>query len=92
MVFGGGVYSKSRLRHAVGRLWVKSGDYYFAYNKEGLLSAKKYGYQLHPSFPSLEVYKSKTLFLAFASRLPNKERVDYADMLNKYGLTPENSD
>ncbi|WP_066638599.1 HIRAN domain-containing protein [Desulfolucanica intricata] len=84
--------SKTRLRHNIGRLWTENGKYFFQYDQQGLSSAKKYGYQLHPSFPGIEVYKSNKLFPAFALRLPNTDRPDYKNILSKYGLSNISSD
>ena len=85
--------SKTRLRHIVGKLWIKKGKYYFAYNKDGLKSSAKQGFQLHPAFPHYRVvYKSENLFPAFAMRLPNKDRPDYIQILKKYDLNPDDSD
>jgi hypothetical protein len=83
----------TRLRYVIGKLWYKKQKYHFAYQSDGLESAKKSGFSYHPAFPFTDdVYKSDILFHAFAMRLPNKERQDYNEILNKYGLDSSCSD
>ena len=39
-----------------------------------------------------KTYKNNELFINIASRLPNKGRIDYLEILNSYNLDKESSD
>ena len=62
----------------------KSG-YAFEYCNE-YKDAQKSGWNLIQAFPEVKKYESKELFPAFAGRLPDKKRVNIAEILKKYGL------
>lgn len=84
---------KTRLRHVVGKLWFKKGNYFYAYNSDNIKSAIKSGFTAHPSFPDIKtVYKSNIFFPVFKLRLPNKNRPDYLEILKKYGLNEMSTD
>lgn len=82
----------------IGNLVLKdTGVYVFTYNvtdeSKGILAALKNGYHLHPTFSQVgKEYKSVFLFSAFARRLPDRKRKDYAPILKELGITEASSD
>lgn len=54
---------------------------------------RKVGFNFFPGFNDLsKTYKNNELFINIASRLPNKGRIDYLEILNSYNLDKESSD
>lgn len=82
----------------IGDLVLKdTGVYAFTYNlsdeANGLYAALKEGCHLHPTFPEIgKEYESSFLFSAFARRLPDRKRKDYAPILAELGITQESTD
>ena len=75
----------SRRQYIVGQL-SKNGRYEFCYSNE-IEEAQKAGFELLVAFNDRnKIYYSDTLFMAFASRLPDKKRKDIQQILQKYGL------
>lgn len=72
----------------IGRIERKGPDCYtFTYEKDNPLFAVKKGFKLFPEFADTnKEYTSSKLFNTFASRLPNRNRKDIANILKKYDL------
>lgn len=67
--------------------------YEFSYVDPELGEARKVGFIFFPGFNDLsKTYKNNELFINIASRLPNKGRIDYLEILNSYNLDKESSD
>ena len=49
-------------------------------------AAEDHGWSKLEAFPEMKEYKSKVMFPAFASRLPDRKRRDMKRILRKYGL------
>lgn len=87
----------SSKKYHVGTLSKSNDAYYFEYsNKQkfrGLEEAQKNGYTyLFPFKDMTKIYKRKSLFPTFIKRLPNKNRPDYVNLLNRFGLDENASD
>lgn len=80
----------NRSRYRIGTLqWdTENNTYTFFYNHDSDLDkAAQYGFTFFPGFDNLkQTYKNDSLFLNIASRLPNPNRDDYLDFLNRYNL------
>ncbi len=76
---------RSRRNFTVGKL--SRGDTYSFEYCEEYERAKEVGWEFLKSFPEDRVYKSPSLFAAFASRLPDPKRRNIEDILQKYGLS-----
>lgn len=77
----------SRKRYVVGELTYDQKKYTFKYLKEYLEEAKENGFYNFPGFDDLEKeYECEELFQNILSRLPNKTRPDYLEILNFYDL------
>lgn len=75
----------SRRQYIVGQL-SKNGQYEFRYSNE-IDEAQKAGFELLVAFDDKnKTYYNDTLFMSFASRLPDRKRKDIQQILNKYGL------
>ena len=78
---------KTRQRYKVGMLIFENNKYIFKYINPELDDAKNVGFDYFPGFPNLNLlYESDELFPNIETRLPNKTRPDYLDILNVYGL------
>lgn len=78
----------ARRRHVVGHLYKQGNVYTFQYAKD-ISVAKSRFFTNFPAFPDLDqVYSSTGLFPAFERRLPSPKRPDYAQVLQRFGLTP----
>lgn len=78
---------KTRQRYKVGLLIFENSKYKFKYINPELDNAKDVGFDYFPGFPNLSLlYESDELFPNIETRLPNKTRPDYLDILNSYGL------
>ena len=83
----------SRRRYKIGSLLKNNNNYVFSYIDPELESAKAAGFKCFPGFEILDkVYESKSLFANILTRLPNKARPDYLDILNCYNLNKDSSD
>jgi len=87
----------SRCRHVVGKLEYKKDEvkkYTFKYvSEEKLETAIKDGFKGFPIFKDFKrIYENEQLFKHIESRLPNRRRSDYAEILKRYGLTNDNTD
>lgn len=82
----------SRRRYTIGTLIRhNNNNYTFKYNNN-IENVRELGFDYFPGFLELnKVYNSTELFDTILSRLPNKNRKDYVDILKSYGLN-ENSD
>jgi HipA-like protein len=76
---------QNRSNYIVGTLKKEPDGYSFKYSNQHK-EAKEMGWDEISSFPEDKEYKSKELFPAFASRLPDRKRKDIDKILNKYGL------
>lgn len=75
----------SRRQYIVGQL-SKNGQYEFRYSNE-INDAQEAGFELLVAFQDKnKTYYSDSLFMTFASRLPDKKRKDIQQILCKYGL------
>ena len=84
--------SNSRRRYKVGKLSATSDGYIFEYSDD-VDEAAKDGFQLYPGFDNrYEKYKSQTLFKNIKSRIPDRERIDFLDIINTFNLSPNSSD
>ncbi|MFA9398049.1 MAG: HIRAN domain-containing protein [Clostridiaceae bacterium] len=76
---------KSRRQYIIGEL-SKNGKYDFKYFYDINLAIKK-GFEALISLDDIEKkYTSDNLFSSFASRLPDKERKDINEILNRHGM------
>ena len=83
----------SHRRFKIGILIKLNDGYEFSYVDPELGEARKVGFNFFPGFNDLsKTYKNNELFINIASRLPNKGRVDYLEILNSYNLDKESSD
>lgn len=77
----------TRQRYTVGVLEECEHSYKFSYINPELDDALKAGFSYFPGFSNLnEVYELDSLFVNIATRLPNKKRPDYLEILNSYDL------
>ena len=83
----------SHKRFKIGILIKLNDGYEFSYVDPELGEARKVGFNFFPGFnDSSKTYKNNELFINIASRLPNKGRIDYLEILNSYNLDKESSD
>lgn len=83
----------SHKRFKIGVLIKLNDGYEFSYVDPELGEARKVGFNFFPGFNDLsKTYKNNELFINIASRLPNKGRIDYLEILNSYNLDKESSD
>ena len=83
----------SHSRFKIGILIKLNDGYEFSYVDPELGEARKVGFNFFPGFNDLsKTYKNNELFINIASRLPNKGRIDYLEILNSYNLDKESSD
>lgn len=83
----------SHRRFKIGSLIKLNDGYEFSYVDPELGEARKVGFNFFPGFNDLsKTYKNNELFINIASRLPNKGRIDYLEILNSYNLDKESSD
>lgn len=83
----------SHRRFKIGVLIKLNDGYEFSYVDSELGEARKVGFNFFPGFNDLsKTYKNNELFINIASRLPNKGRIDYLEILNSYNLDKESSD
>ena len=83
----------SHRRFKIGILIKLNDGYEFSYVDPELGEARKLGFNFFPGFNDLsKTYKNNELFINIASRLPNKGRIDYLEILNSYNLDKESSD
>lgn len=83
----------SHKRFKIGILIKLNDGYEFSYVDPELGEARKVGFNFFPGFNDLsKTYKNNKLFINIASRLPNKGRIDYLEILNSYNLDKESSD
>lgn len=83
----------SHKRFKIGILIKLNDGYEFSYVDPELGEARKVGFNFFPGFnDQSKTYKNNELFINIASRLPNKGRIDYLEILNSYNLDKESSD
>lgn len=83
----------SHRRFKIGILIKLNDGYEFSYVDPELGEARKVGFNFFSGFNDLsKTYKNNELFINIASRLPNKGRIDYLEILNSYNLDKESSD
>ena len=83
----------SHRRFKIGILIKLNDGYEFSYVDPELGEARKVGFNFFPGFNDLsKTYKNNELFINIASRLTNKGRIDYLEILNSYNLDKESSD
>lgn len=84
---------ESRRRYKIGILSYNNKEYEFTYINPELDDAINSGFKCFPGFSNLSLsYKSKELFANIATRLPNKARPDYLEILNAYNLENDSSE
>lgn len=82
----------SRRRYKIGILTCNNDDYTFNYSDE-IDDAIREGFICFPGFEDIKkTYTSKLLFPNIASRLPNKKRPDYNEILKSYNLKENATD
>lgn len=83
---------ETRQRYTVGKLLLENNKYKFQYVNPELNDAIKVGFDYFPGFPNINAsYESDELFTNIETRLPNKSRPDYLDILNSYGLDKDST-
>lgn len=76
-----------RRRYKIGILTYDEKKYTFKYVNPELDDAIKEGFRYFPGFVNIyEIYESDELFANILTRLPNKSRPDYLEILNSYNL------
>lgn len=86
---------KTRRRYKVGVLTYCDSKkiYSFKYSNPELDDALKAGFDYFPGFPdTTKEYINDTLFANIETRLPNKARPDYLEILNSYNLEKDSSE
>lgn len=79
--------SVSRRRYKIGILTYDKNIYTFKYVDPELNDAVKVGFKDFPGFSDIyKTYESNELFANILTRLPNKSRPDYLEILNSYNL------
>lgn len=86
--------SKERRRYIIGVLTYRNKEYIFKYTNPELEDAKKVGFDYFPGFSDTgKTYINKdVLFTNILTRLPNKNRPDYLQILNSYNLKINSTD
>lgn len=75
----------------VGRLWRKSGFFYFEYSPE--YKKAKTALALGPEFPIWKSeFKSKTLFASLQDRIPSRQNPAYKDYCKEWGIDENETD
>ena len=83
---------KSRRRYKIGILTYYNDIYTFKYVEPELNDAINNGFNFFPGFDDInKIYESDRLFANIETRLPNKTRPDYLDILNSYELNNEST-
>lgn len=83
---------QTRRRYKIGILEYKDNEYSFKYVNPELEDAQKVGFDYFPGFSDVNMeYKNSDLFANIQTRLPNRNRPDYLDILNSYGLDSKSS-
>lgn len=83
----------SRRRYKIGILTYVQNKYTFKYIDPELNDATKVGFKDFPGFGDIhETYESDKLFANILTRLPNKSRPDYLEILNSYNLEIDSND
>ena len=83
---------ETRRRYKIGVLNYENNVYKFKYTNPELNDARNIGFQYFPGFENInEVYVSKELFANIETRLPNKGRPDYLEILNSYNLEKDST-
>jgi len=83
---------QTRRRYKIGILEYKDNEYSFKYVNPELEDAQKVGFDYFPGFSDINMeYKNSDLFANIQTRLPNRNRPDYLDILNSYGLDSKSS-
>ena len=78
---------RTRRNFTIGKLSREDSYYTFKYEHDSI-RAEEYGWQKLSAFPDdKKLYRSKTMFPVFSSRLPDRRRKGIEKILEKYGLT-----
>ncbi len=84
---------ESRRRYKVGTLTKTNDKYTFVYEDPELSEALKVGFDYFPGFNDINLkYESDHLFANISTRLPNKKREDYLQLLNIYNLENDSNE
>ncbi len=84
---------KTRRRYKIGVLSYDGNKYKFNYSNPELDDALKEGFEYFPGFTDIKkYYESDELFSNIKTRLPNKKRPDYLEILNTYNLASNADD
>ena len=82
----------TRRRYKIGSLNYDGKEYIFKYINPELNDAITVGFSCFPGFENIDkVYKSNKLFANIETRLPNVNRPDYLEILNKNGLEKDST-
>ena len=77
----------SRRRFTIGLLEKNEKGFFFSYLNPELDEARNNGFSFFPGFDDLnKKYFSSDLFVNISTRLPNRKRPDYLEILNSYDL------
>ena len=77
----------SRRRFTIGLLEKNEMGFFFIYLNPELDEARKNGFSFFPGFDDLnKKYFSSDLFVNISTRLPNRKRPDYLEILNSYEI------
>lgn len=80
-------HPETRRRYKIGVLNEIESKYIFKYVDPELNDATSVGFRCFPGFEDIKkTYESEKLFANIETRLPNKGRADYLDILNLYNL------
>ncbi len=83
----------TRRRYRVGTLTKNDENYVFRYTNPELNDAIDNGFEYFPGFKDIDkTYVSEKLFANILTRLPNKNRPDYLEILNAYNLESNSTD
>ena len=83
----------SRRRYKIGILKYDGNKYTYEYVNPELNDAIKVGFKDFPGFGDIyKTYESNELFANILTRLPNKSRPDYLEILNSYNLKADSND
>ena len=82
----------TRNRYKVGTLTIHENNFDFRYDKEEC-NFKDIEFDFFPGFNDVnKIYSSKSLFENIVTRLPNKNRPDYVELIESYGLNIYSTD
>jgi len=81
-----------KARRVIGTVTETAGEYAFVYDGPDLAVAREEGFQGYPGLRDFNATYNGQAMSSFASRLPNRERVDFAALTQAWGGNPAMSD